>query len=153
MNRQRINQRDVQVVEGSHWCGHCQRVKPLDQFSVNHRKDRPAHPRCWCKSCERIWSGLREETPERKEYRKAHQSRPDVRERRRDFDRRRRATPKRAAKQNEYKLRYSRSPRGKLTRDRSNAVHRLAKATDATERMRLMIRIETCDRELERIKT
>src|SRR3954470_20673338 len=125
MSRQSTRKQDIEVVEGSHRCTYCRRVKPLDRFSPHRTGGRRDSLRSWCKSCERISSGLQEETQERKAWRKAYHARPDVQQRRREFDRRRNATPQRAAQNAVARLAYARTPRGKLLHSRGCALRRL----------------------------
>lgn len=130
------------VPDGSKRCTKCEMVKSLGAYPFNKSR------KCWgswCRACVRIAVGARAQTEERRKWQADYLARPDVRERRREAERKRRETHKASAKA------YRSSPRGKLSHSRSAARAKLRAATDPARRARLQQLIESYTREIDRL--
>jgi hypothetical protein len=130
------------VVEGSKRCPHCGRVKPLGAF-YRRRADR--QPSSWCKTCSRIERASFRETPEYRDWLAVHLARPDVRQRRREADR------KRLERRRLRKREYNATIWGKLLHCRRQARRKLRVTSDETRRVALRCLIDQYEAELVRL--
>jgi hypothetical protein len=132
------------VVADRKTCSRCCKVKALDAFY--HDRKSALGRSSWCRVCKRIDTGERHQTEAYRIWLTAYLARPDVRERKREAERRRagrRKAPGRA---------YVKSPWGKLINGRRQARYRLAHATDERRRARLRELVGEYDAELRRVR-
>jgi hypothetical protein len=125
-------------------CSHCGKTKPLDAF--NRDRAMKLGRSSWCRVCKRLATDARQQTEAYRIWLTAYLARPDVRERKRESQRRH--SERRKAQQR----RYRKSPWGQLINGRRQARYRLAHATDEHCRARLRELIGEYDAELQRVR-
>jgi hypothetical protein len=126
-------------------CTNCGHPKALDEFSRD--PTRASNYRNWCKQCNRLTAHAYYHEGGGKEKHAEYLAREDVKRRTRERDKR--EDVKR--RHNERNRIRAATPRGKLTRARSNARFCLARAMTDERRAELLTLIAMCDREIARI--
>jgi hypothetical protein len=125
-------------------CARCRRWKPRDEFARNKSKHDGFHT--YCKQCLRIAAHTRYHEGGGKAAKAEYLARPDVKERRKEYEKARRGERRRASN-----LAYAATARGKLVLGRSKARSQLRRATDPGRRAAIEARIALFDRELARL--
>jgi hypothetical protein len=126
-------------------CTRCRHWKPCDEFSRD--PTRASNYRNWCKQCNRLTAHAYYHEGGGKEKHAEYLAREDVKRRTRERDKR--EDVKR--RHNERNRIRAATPRGKLTRARSNARFYLARAMTDERRAELLTLIAMCDREIARL--
>jgi hypothetical protein len=126
-------------------CTNCGKWKARDEFSRD--PTRASGYRNWCKQCNRLTAHVYYHEGGGKGKHAEYLAREDVKRRTRERDKREDVKRRR----NERNRIRAATPRGKLTRARSNARFYLARATTDERRAELLALIAMCDREIARI--
>jgi hypothetical protein len=126
-------------------CTRCRHWKPCDEFSRD--PTRASNYRNWCKQCNRLTAHAYYHEGGGKEKHAEYLAREGVKRRTRERDKR--VDVKR--RHNERNRIRAATPRGKLTRARSNARFYLARAATDERRAELLTLIAMCDREIARL--
>lgn len=125
--------------DGAKLCTHCGTRKPLGCF-YRHRNTVAS----WCKVCVRIGVSMRQKTPEAAAVRAQRRARPEVREKMRQADRKRR--PRGTPRPENQTL------RGRLLHNRRQARIRLRRAATPQRRRELESLIASYEREIKRLE-